>query len=99
MNDRGTRAAGEDQASPPPGPASPSCDPFVPWSRAFARHVALWLMAAAGSWENPQLTEGCVGEGAITCGSGIWWRWSGGGQDRRPWQNLARRRKLAVQGM
>ena len=25
---------------------SPSRDPFVPWSRAFLRHAALWLMAA-----------------------------------------------------
>jgi predicted PurR-regulated permease PerM len=46
MSDRGTPAAGEDQASPPPEPASPSRDPFVPWSRAFVRHAALWLMAA-----------------------------------------------------
>ena len=45
MSDRGTRAPGEDQASPP-SPASPSRDPFVPWSRAFVRHAALWLAAA-----------------------------------------------------
>ena len=46
MSDRGTRAAGEDQAPPPPEPASSPRDPFVPWSRAFVRHAALWLVAA-----------------------------------------------------
>jgi predicted PurR-regulated permease PerM len=47
MSDRATRAAGEDREVPPaPGSASPSRDPFVPWSRAFLRHAALWLMAA-----------------------------------------------------
>lgn len=47
MSDRGTQAAGEDREVPPaPGPASPPRDPFVPWSRAFLRHAALWLMAA-----------------------------------------------------
>jgi predicted PurR-regulated permease PerM len=46
MSDRGTRAAGEDREIPPPGSASPPRDPFVPWSRAFLRHAALWLMAA-----------------------------------------------------
>ena len=47
MSDRGPRAAGEDREIPPaPGPAPPSRDPFVPWSRAFLRHAALWLMAA-----------------------------------------------------
>ena len=47
MSNRGTRSVGEDQEIPPaPGSASPSRDPFVPWSRAFLRHAALWLMAA-----------------------------------------------------
>jgi predicted PurR-regulated permease PerM len=47
MSDRGTRAPGEDGEIPSaPGSASPSRDPFVPWSRAFVRHAALWLMAA-----------------------------------------------------
>jgi predicted PurR-regulated permease PerM len=47
MSDRGSRAAGEDRGIPPaPGSAPPTRDPFVPWSRAFLRHAALWLMAA-----------------------------------------------------
>ena len=47
MSDRGTQAAGEDQEiRPAPGPASSSRDAFAPWSRAFLRHAALWLMAA-----------------------------------------------------
>ena len=47
MSDRETRAAVEDREIPPaPGSASPSRGPFVPWSRAFLRHAALWLMAA-----------------------------------------------------
>ena len=47
MSDRGTRAPGEDGEIPSaPGSASPSRDPFVPWSREFLRHAALWLMAA-----------------------------------------------------
>lgn len=47
MSDRGTRAAGEDREIPPaPGSGSPPGDPFVPWSRAFLRNAALWLMAA-----------------------------------------------------
>lgn len=47
MSDRGTRAAGEGQEVPEaPGSASPPRDPFVPWSRAFLRHAALWLMGA-----------------------------------------------------
>lgn len=46
MSDREPRAADEDRASPPPGPASPPRDPFVPWSRAFVRYAALWLMTA-----------------------------------------------------
>lgn len=47
MSDRGTRDPGEDREIPPaPGSASPSRDPFVPWSRAFLRHTALWLMLA-----------------------------------------------------
>jgi predicted PurR-regulated permease PerM len=47
MSDRDTKAAGEDQEiQPAPGPASSSRDTFVPWSRAFLRHAALWLMFA-----------------------------------------------------
>ena len=47
MSDRGTQAAGEDQEiRPAAGPASSSRDAFAPWSRAFLRHAALWLMAA-----------------------------------------------------
>ncbi len=47
MSDRGTQAAGEDREIPPgPESASPHRDPFIPWSRAFLRHAALWLMAA-----------------------------------------------------
>jgi len=47
MSDRETKAAGEDQGiRPTPGPASSSRDAFVPWSRAFLRHAALWLIAA-----------------------------------------------------
>ena len=47
MSDRGTQAADEDgEVSPGLESASPSRDPFVPWSRAFLRHAALWLMTA-----------------------------------------------------
>jgi predicted PurR-regulated permease PerM len=47
MIDRGTPAPGEDGEIPSaPESAPPSRDPFVPWSRAFVRHAALWLMAA-----------------------------------------------------
>jgi predicted PurR-regulated permease PerM len=47
MSDRGTQAADEDQdVLPAPGPAPPSSGVFAPWSRAFLRHAALWLMAA-----------------------------------------------------
>lgn len=47
MSDRGTGPAGEDREVPEAlRPASPPRDPFVPWSRAFLRHAALWLTAA-----------------------------------------------------
>ncbi len=47
MGDRGIRAVDEGHEDPSaPGPASPSRDPFTPWSRAFLRNAALWLMAA-----------------------------------------------------
>lgn len=43
--DPGIRAAGEDREIPPtPGPASSSPAAFVPWSSAFLRHAALWLV-------------------------------------------------------
>jgi predicted PurR-regulated permease PerM len=45
MSDPGASAAGEDREGRP-APAPASADAFVPWSRAFLRHAALWLMAA-----------------------------------------------------
>ena len=47
MSDPEAPTDGDDREAPPaPGPGSPSRDPFVPWSRAFLRHAALWLTAA-----------------------------------------------------
>jgi predicted PurR-regulated permease PerM len=47
MRDQGPPAAGEDQeARPPAGPEPPAPEVFLPWSRSFLRHAALWLLAA-----------------------------------------------------
>jgi predicted PurR-regulated permease PerM len=45
MSDPGLPAADEDrQIRPAPRPASSSGEAFVPWSRAFLRHAASWLV-------------------------------------------------------
>jgi predicted PurR-regulated permease PerM len=45
MSDPGLPAAGEDrQIRSAPGRGSASGDAFMPWSRAFLRHAALWLV-------------------------------------------------------
>ena len=47
MRDQRSPAAGEEQeGSPPSWSEPPAPGAFVPWSRAFLRHAALWLMAA-----------------------------------------------------
>jgi predicted PurR-regulated permease PerM len=47
IEDQRSPAAGTDQESrPESGPEPSSPDVFVPWSRSFLRHAALWLLAA-----------------------------------------------------
>src|SRR5437773_4873583 len=47
MRDQRSPAAGEDQESSPASSSEPSASgAFVPWSRPFVRHAALWLAAA-----------------------------------------------------
>ena len=47
MRDQRSPAAGEEQESSPASWSEPPASgAFVPWSRSFVRHAALWLVAA-----------------------------------------------------